>query len=62
MVNSGNSIDDDDLRKSGKPFYWVDHSRLRKLKQLCDRFKEENVRKQAISALYEFKDTVKNYN
>ena len=22
----------EDLKKSGKPFYWVDHERLRKLK------------------------------
>ena len=54
----------DSLRKSGKPFYWVDHERLRKLKKLCDseRFQEENFRKQAVSALYEYKDTVNNYN
>ena len=52
----------EDLRKSGKPFYWVDHERLRKLKQLCETYKEDCVRKQAVSALQEYKDTVSNYN
>ena len=52
----------EDLRKSGKPFYWVDHERLRKLKQLCETYKEDSVRNQAVSALQEYKDTVSNYN
>lgn len=34
----------DELRRSGKPFYWVDHQRLKKLKQLVDEQTDEGVR------------------
>ena len=51
-----------DLRRSGKPFYWVDHDRLKKLKKMCETYKDESVKKQAVSALYEYKETVSNYN
>lgn len=36
------------LRKSGKPFYWTDSDRLRKLKRLCESQKDETVRERAL--------------
>ena len=47
----------EELRRSGKPFFWVDHERLKKLKQLCETNSEE-----AKNALWEYKDIIDNYN
>lgn len=33
-----------DLKRSGKPFFWVDHDRLRKLKSLCEQYKDGAVK------------------
>lgn len=48
------NINLEDLRRSGKPFYWVAHEKLQKLKRFCEGQKDENMRKQALEALYEY--------
>ena len=52
----------EELRCSGKPFYWVDHEKLRQLKLLCEQQKDPDVRKEAYKVLQEFKEVVDKYN
>lgn len=50
------------LKKTGKPFYWTDSDKLRKLKRLCESQKDETVRQRALTALYEYHDVIEKYN
>ena len=54
----------EDLRKSGKPFYWVDLPRLQKLKHIFESEKdpESPEGKKAFEALEEYKPLVNEYN
>ena len=52
----------EELRCSGKPFYWIDHEKLRQLKQLCEQQKDPKLRKEAFEVLQEFKEVVEKYN
>ena len=52
----------DELRRSGKPFYWVDHEKLQKLKLLCEQQKDSTMRKEAFDVLSEFKEVIEKYN
>lgn len=35
----------EELKRSGKPFFCVDHERLKKLKALCELYKDGSVKK-----------------
>lgn len=50
------------MRFCGKPFYWVDHEKLRKLKQLCDQQSDPVIRERAFAALNEYQSIVEQYN
>ena len=50
------------MRFSGKPFYWVDHEKLRKLKQLCEMQTDPVIRQRAFEALEEYQSVVQQYN
>ena len=54
----------EDLRRSGKPFYWVDLPRLQKLKRIFEAEKdpESPEGKKAFNALEEYKSVVNEYN
>ena len=54
----------ENLRRSGKPFYWVDLPRLQKLKGIFEAEKdpESPEGKKALSALEEYKSVIKEYN
>lgn len=52
----------DDLKYSGKPFYWVDHEKLKQLKSVCEQQKDPGMRKEAFAVLNEFKAIVEKYN
>ena len=52
------------LRRSGKPFYWVDLPRLQELKRIFEAEKdpESPEGKKAFKALEEYKSVVNEYN
>ena len=54
----------EDLRRSGKPFYWVDLPRLQKLKRIFEAEKdpESPEGKKAFDALQEYKSMIDQYN
>ena len=52
----------ENMRFSGKPFYWIDHEKLKKLKQLCEKQSDPVIRERAFAALNEYQNIVEQYN
>ena len=52
----------EDLKRSGKPFYWIGHDKLARLKELCENSRHEDTRKMAQEALTEYRSLIEFYN
>ena len=52
----------EELRYSGKPFFWVDYERLKKLKKVAESQQDQATREKVKDALLEYKIYVDKYN
>mgnify|MGYP000978738759 FL=1 len=50
------------MRRSGKPFFWVDIAKLRSLKTFCENQKDPDIRAKAFDALKEYESIIDQYN